>query len=239
MTDESKEIKECIPAWDSEYYERYKQDEDALILYEQTVNYLRPKQNEKILDVGYGNGIVVKKLIDAGADVFGIDYSTAGVIAAKKLCENSRIIKASTTHLPFRKEIFDKIFSLSTMEYLAENDLEMCLRDVKRVLKQDGVVLIHIPNPWGELVNRLYKKVFRKGSSSSKSKTLKSNKRVREKAVGGKSYSPVSLRRILRINGFNVEMWFGNRIPEKIPFRIRKRLIFLRGCGVFVQRDKR
>lgn len=215
--------------YDLEYYSNIKDSEDVKIVHDEALNLLKPAPNEKILDIGCGRGELVKRMLGVGVNAFGIDYSSAAVTIAKNVCGSGRIVRANAIHLPFTNEKFDKIVLTDVVEHLDQEDLDKCLKEVKRVLKNDGVVLIHTPNKWGIFVNNLYKKIQHKNNNLSKNKSQRNKKSEETVVYHVNEQSPISLTRNLRKNGFKVEMWFGTRISKKIPFRIRKRLIFLRG----------
>ena len=84
-----------------------------------------------------------------------------------------------------------------------------------------------------------YKKIFRRDRSKSTKKSFESNRKSSEKNIYHVNpQNPVFLRRILRRCGFDVEMYFGTRISKKIPFWIRKRLMFLRGMWCVCIKEK-
>ncbi len=41
---------------------------------------------KKILDIGFGTGILAKRLYDEGAEIYGVDFSVEMVNAARKKC---------------------------------------------------------------------------------------------------------------------------------------------------------
>lgn len=82
-----------------------------------------------ILDVGCGHNIHHLKKGDVGIDL------------QKGLCD----IQAPAYNLPFNNSSFDKIIMGHVLEHLM--NLGTALKEVKRVLKPDGVLLIEVPNP--------------------------------------------------------------------------------------------
>ena len=49
------------------------------------VELLAPKPGERILDLGCGDGVLTKKLVDLGCEVVAVDSSVPQIEAAKKL----------------------------------------------------------------------------------------------------------------------------------------------------------
>jgi ubiquinone/menaquinone biosynthesis C-methylase UbiE len=101
-----------------------------------------------ILDVGCGGGRTVSKLaaLAPGGSVCGVDYSDASVASSRKT--NKRAIQAgrvdirhaSVSDLPFAADMFDLVTAVETHFYWP--DLPADLREVLRVLKRGGALLI-------------------------------------------------------------------------------------------------
>ena len=101
-----------------------------------------------ILDVGCGGGKAVQELarISSGGKVCGIDYSEEMVQLARKInrkfVENGHveIMHGSVSSLPFPDGMFNIVTAFET--YYFWPDLINDLREVKRVLKAGGTLLI-------------------------------------------------------------------------------------------------
>jgi ubiquinone/menaquinone biosynthesis C-methylase UbiE len=98
-----------------------------------------------ILDVGCGEGTLLRMLDIKGNQVFGIDASES----AKKACELKGIecivADMSTENLSrFPDGMFDIVLCLETIEHL-ENPFH-CLWEIKRLLKENGTFIVSIPN---------------------------------------------------------------------------------------------
>lgn len=114
-----------------------------------------------VLDIGCGRGEVMLKCRSRGAaSVIGIDYATVPLrvahdnLEAMGLHVNSDrstigLDRADVKALPFADEAFDRIFMLDVVEHLYEWELQMVWREVQRLLKPDGLLIIHtLPNRW-------------------------------------------------------------------------------------------
>ena len=98
-------------------------------------------RGKKVLDVGCGDGYVSSVLVGDN-EVFGLDISESAVKEARK-----KGIKAFVSNLdgiPFPDKSFDAVLALDILEHLF--DPVFVLREVKRVLKDDGILLISVPN---------------------------------------------------------------------------------------------
>jgi ribosomal protein S18 acetylase RimI-like enzyme len=115
-----------LPAqnWDPERYSenaRFVSDLGAPV-----VDLLAPQAQERILDVGCGDGALSIKLAEAGCDVIGIDASAEMVAAAQSRGLNAFVIDARA--LQFDAE-FDAVFSVQFFSNGKDSDI-VCLDDV-------------------------------------------------------------------------------------------------------------
>ncbi len=98
------------------------------------------------LDVGCGGGRTIEKLAAMAAKVYGIDYATGSVAASrahnKKLIAEGRVFveRASVSRLPFEDGKFDVVTAIETQYYWP--DLEGDMREILRVLKADGRLMV-------------------------------------------------------------------------------------------------
>ena len=94
---------------------------------------LAPKPGERILDLGCGDGVLTKKLVDLGCDVVAIDSSVPQIEAARTLGLNAHAISAE--ELPYNEE-FDAVFSNAVLHWIKRAD--GMLAGVYRSLKSGG-----------------------------------------------------------------------------------------------------
>ncbi|GEM_PF-1060972 len=111
---------------------------------------LRKYAHGKILDVGCGTGYHLDFLIKNGLDVVGIDNSEEMIKRSKH-----KIINAPAEKIPFPSEIFDTILCMfSTMNLLEER----ALREMNRVLKSNGKLIISVASIWDKKYPTFYEK---------------------------------------------------------------------------------
>ncbi|MBG55779.1 MAG: hypothetical protein CL935_01445 [Deltaproteobacteria bacterium] len=126
----------------------------------QTINKLSVKLGEQILDVGCGVGLlsyeIAKRIGDSGK-LFGIDINLDMIRHANKRCKNLRNTKfseANADNLPFKKEFFDAVCCTQVLLYV--NDVPNVLREIKRILKPKGRIII-VETDWrGVVINSNY-----------------------------------------------------------------------------------
>jgi trans-aconitate methyltransferase len=94
---------------------------------------LAPKPGERILDLGCGDGVLTKKLVDMGCEVVAVDSSVPQVEAARKLGLNAHVI--SGEDLPYNEE-FDAVFSNAVLHWIKRADA--MIAGVCRSLKPGG-----------------------------------------------------------------------------------------------------
>jgi trans-aconitate methyltransferase len=98
------------------------------------VEWLAPQPEEKILDLGCGDGQLTARLAASGAIVTGVDASAEMVAAAR-----SRGIDAVTAfaeHLPCTDASFDAVFSNAALHWVRDQDAMM--GEVHRVVRPGG-----------------------------------------------------------------------------------------------------
>lgn len=102
------------------------------------------KVGESVLDVGCGDGVVGAFLqIKAGVKVTGIDISEEAVKKARRRGLDARVA-SSEEKFPFKDETFDVVFWGDNVEHLFNPMI--CLKEIKRVLKREGRLVLSCPN---------------------------------------------------------------------------------------------
>lgn len=134
----------------------------ALIRANEIRSLERVKFKHPILDVGCGNGLVAKVILSKRGEKFdwGIDLSSREVGYAKKSGCYRKCKVASVYNLPFDDQQFEMVFSNSVIEHI--QDLDKALREISRVLKKRGLLVITVPSSFitrylieVELLNKL------------------------------------------------------------------------------------
>lgn len=115
-----------------------------------TIAVLNPTTNDTILEVGMGNGFFVKNIVNICPIIkyYGIDHSEAMIKEANRINrlaiknKKATFVNACVSSTSFKETFFNKIFSINTL-YFWENPEEV-LTELKRVLKNDGEIIIAI-----------------------------------------------------------------------------------------------
>lgn len=109
--------------------------------------HLRPE--DRVLDVGCGNGLYMRTLAGSCREVTGIDITQSWLEAAQAAfarhgSRNCALCKASGMALPFAEGSFDLVYSFSTLVLVP--DIEAVMAEMVRVLKPGGFVVFDISN---------------------------------------------------------------------------------------------
>ena len=111
------------------------------------VSHLDISKEDIILDIGCGGGVNVERFLKMTENkVYGLDYSDVAVEKSIKLNQEAidegrcEVIQGSVSDLPFDDESFDIVTGFETVYFWPDfvNDL----KEVRRVLKNDGIIFI-------------------------------------------------------------------------------------------------
>ncbi len=100
-----------------------------------------------LLEVGVGSGAIAARLTDAvqpSGEVWGVDVRDSRLVT-----EGFRFVIVEDTSLPFAGGFFDVVVSNHVIEHVGPRPEQLAhLREIARVLKDDGVVYLATPNRW-------------------------------------------------------------------------------------------
>jgi len=116
------------------------------------LTFLAPQPGERILDVGCGTGIFTADVLKSGAWVTGIDLSASMLsLALARGGDTFAGLCADMCALPFADNSFDRIFSMTAIEFVADG--AKAIAELDRVVKPGGRVVVTSLNslsPWAE-----------------------------------------------------------------------------------------
>lgn len=111
----------------------------------------------RVLDIGCGTGVHLS------GNRIGIDVSSAMLGKAR---EKGSVAMAAAESLPFADESFDSALCMFTVLNLC--DAEKAVKEMKRVLKKDGIIIVSVASIWDREKANIIKKVTRKQKSKSR-----------------------------------------------------------------------
>jgi ubiquinone/menaquinone biosynthesis C-methylase UbiE len=112
---------------------------------------LRPGTGERILDAGCGTGVFTRDLLDAGADVTGLDLSFPMLKWAELKASGYpfHAVRGDLRHLPFAENSFDKAVSVTAIEFI--ENAKGPVGEFFRVTRPGGLIVVASLNslsPW-------------------------------------------------------------------------------------------
>jgi 2-polyprenyl-3-methyl-5-hydroxy-6-metoxy-1,4-benzoquinol methylase len=191
------------PYKDYGYFDMYENHAHVYIS-KPLLQLLDHQSNRSILDMGCGNGSLVRFLLERGYDSYGVDASVSGIdIASRAHPDRFGLVDFSEPVLPeqFKERSFDTILSTEVIEHLY--DPRAFIKLCKGILPPGGQIILSTPYH-GYLKNLLI------------SITGKWDKHMNPLWDGGhiKLWSGNTLTALLEEQGFKVTAFSGcGRIP--------------------------
>ncbi len=102
----------------------------------------------RVLDIGCSSGQLVRAFHDFGITAFGCDISQ-DVICKSPYALNDYLFNIDITKgkLPFIDGYFELIVLLDVIEHIPLNTMGIVLKEIRRILRTNGILYISTPNP--------------------------------------------------------------------------------------------
>lgn len=181
------------------------------------------KPRQTLLEVGCGGGQLFSSLTSS-VEIYGIDVSEKSLDIARKRGYITSTCNIETDAFPFDSQKFDIVVVNDVLEHII--DVDHCIREIYRVLKNDGIFILGLPNV-SQPVSWIMQ-IFL---------DLPPMMSARYKSPHIRDYTLRIMRIVLYINGFQAESVrgtyiypFQNRISASIARflpRLSERLIFV------------
>ena len=99
------------------------------------------KQKGRLLELGCASGFLLDEAKDLGFEPFGVEISDQ---AKKAKAKGHNIYKGVLEEFKFPDNYFDVVISVNTLEHTT--DPLWTLKELRRILKRDGICIISVPN---------------------------------------------------------------------------------------------
>jgi len=115
--------------------------------YKAVLDNINLESNDIILDIGFGNGYLINKLLKKNIPIkiYGIEISKDMLNHVskkhKRTVETGRLTLSleNIASTSFKNKTFNKIYAVNTMYFW--NEPEKCFSEIKRILKPNGIFL--------------------------------------------------------------------------------------------------
>jgi len=103
----------------------------------------------RILEVGYGSGLLMPTLASVCDELYGLDLEHEPPGLRERLgrlgVRPRELVQANARSMPFADGFFDVVVAFSIFEHLRAHELEVTLAEVARVLGPNGRLLVGCP----------------------------------------------------------------------------------------------
>jgi 2-polyprenyl-3-methyl-5-hydroxy-6-metoxy-1,4-benzoquinol methylase len=100
-------------------------------------------KNSKVLEIGFGNGSFLKYASEKNWDVYGTEVNSDLVQIANQKGFNTFDTSDLTM---FKNDTFDLVIAFDVLEHIPQEHLLSFILEIKRVLRNDGVLIARFPN---------------------------------------------------------------------------------------------
>jgi 2-polyprenyl-3-methyl-5-hydroxy-6-metoxy-1,4-benzoquinol methylase len=111
----------------------------------ESMHILRPDRKLKILDAGCGDGInltILSKIPNASVTAY--DYNPLRIERTREKFPDVRAVEQDLTNIQRGEDIFHIILCSQVLEHIPKDIV--VLRELKKILSEDGVLIIGVPN---------------------------------------------------------------------------------------------
>ncbi len=141
-------------------------------------------KNKNILDIGCSNGVLASLLINEKPRKYvGIDSNQEAINFAKKNVKKAEFFQGTADNIPLGNKTIDVTLMLDVIEHVPKNTELKVLKEVARVLRKDGKLILSTPNSnfWTNLLDPAW-------------------------YLGHRHYNPEGLKKIIKKAGFKIEL---------------------------------
>jgi 2-polyprenyl-3-methyl-5-hydroxy-6-metoxy-1,4-benzoquinol methylase len=106
---------------------------------------------KRVLDFGAGNGAQTMELLSLGCTIVAADIDAGDLAVMREYIARNGVsgvtpLQYDGTHLPLPDASFDAVVSFQVLEHVT--DEAVALREIRRVLKPGGDLVLSVPHKW-------------------------------------------------------------------------------------------
>jgi SAM-dependent methyltransferase len=109
---------------------------------------------DSLLDVGCGKGLLFDNIMSKKFKIL------AGVDLIKNREGRYQHVVADATRLPFKNSAFSLVTAFSLIEHIPKAQRKMLYKEMKRVIKKEGILMIQLPNRYFIIESHTYLPFF-------------------------------------------------------------------------------
>ena len=113
------------------------------------LDLLGPSRYGRLLEAGYGSGILLPSLAERTDHLFGMDLHRRTDLVQRMLAHEgmrAQLQVANVEHLPYGDATFEAVVCISTLEHLHGPELNSAVDELWRVLRPGGVAIAGVPS---------------------------------------------------------------------------------------------
>jgi SAM-dependent methyltransferase len=130
--------------WGSRPLDWAASEEQQLPTYDEAIRRVGLAKGQRVLEVGCGTGVFLRRAADLGAEVVGVDASEALLELARERVPEADLRLADMEALPFGDDSFDLVAGFNAFFFAV--DMVAALREAGRVARPGAPVVIQV---WG------------------------------------------------------------------------------------------
>ena len=125
--------------------------ETESLSWQEHLRFVNPQPHEVLLDAGCGTGVDIIRIHSLVKKIIGLDFSSGSLERCKKNLaahevRNADVYLASIMNIPLPDHSVDKAVCLSVLQYLDDEEVRLGLRELARVVKPGGTLILHVKN---------------------------------------------------------------------------------------------
>lgn len=182
------------------YNSKYGSGEERLHNYKEKLLEFLPERKSVILDVGCGSGVFSQRMSNLGHTVKGIDISKEAIMKYKKRGLEGYVVDIDKG-FGLKDNSFDIVWCSDLIEHIYSP--EFLIKEIRRVLKKGGVLLLSTPNS----AYFIFRILHLLGKTCSEI----------QHPLHLHFFSKKSLKKLIEKSGFEVQRYIGRNTPIIFP----------------------